>query len=131
MVLFLAMGISPAWADEEKDAAERAAFQIADERSWRQVFADEGTGDWKRKWFLDGEVGKVSNGPEGMTLTAGPEFKNHAHHMVLWTRESFEGDLKIEYDHTRQESDVLHPRPPLHAAPHRTQGHGDDARLPL
>ena len=98
--LLMAVAAPPVWADRD-DAVEKAAFQQADDRSWRQVFADEGTGDWKRKWFLDGEVGKVTNGPEGMTLTAGPEFRNDAHHMVLWTRESFEGDLKIEYDYTR------------------------------
>lgn len=34
-----------------------------------------------------------------MTLTAGPEFKNDAHQIVLWTRDSFEGDVKIEYDY--------------------------------
>jgi hypothetical protein len=68
---------------------------------WKQVFADDCTGDWQDKWFLDGEIGRVKTGPEGMTLTAGPEFKNDAHHMVLWTKQSFEGDLKIEYDFTR------------------------------
>ena len=36
-----------------------------------------------------------------MTLTAGPEFRNDAHHMVLWTKDSFEGDLRIEYASTR------------------------------
>ncbi len=36
-----------------------------------------------------------------MVLTAGPEFKNDAHHMVLWTKESFTGDVKIEYEYTR------------------------------
>ena len=36
-----------------------------------------------------------------MTLTAGPEFKNDAHHMVLWTKDTFEGDLKIEYEYSR------------------------------
>ncbi len=101
MALLLAMLASPACAEPDQDAASRTAFQQADQRSWREVFADDGTGDWKAKWFLDGEVGKVTNGPEGMTLTAGPEFGNDAHHMVLWTRESFEGDLKIEYDFTR------------------------------
>ncbi len=40
-----------------------------------------------------------------MTLTAGPEFKNDAHHMVLWTKESFEGDVKIEYDYTRLDNE--------------------------
>jgi len=46
-------------------------------------------------------VGTVTNSPEGMTLTAGPEFKNDAHHTVLWTKDRFEGDLKVEYEYTR------------------------------
>jgi hypothetical protein len=41
-----------------------------------------------------------------MTLTAGPEFKNDAHHMVLWTKQSFEGDLKIDYDYTRLDEET-------------------------
>lgn len=101
LLLSVVLVASAVCAGADEDAEERAAFQKAADRSWREVFADEGTGDWKKKWFLDGEVGKVSNGPEGMTLTAGPEFKDDAHHMVLWTRDSFEGDLKIEYDYTR------------------------------
>jgi hypothetical protein len=36
-----------------------------------------------------------------MVLTAGPEFGNDAHHMVLWTKSSFEGDLRIDFDYTR------------------------------
>ena len=83
-------------------ADDRAAFEKASiEVVWSEVFSDNCTEDWKAKWFLDGEVGNVSNSKEGMTLTAGPEFKNDAHHMVLWTKGSFEGDLKIEYDYTR------------------------------
>jgi hypothetical protein len=66
-----------------------------------EVFSDGCTQDWKAKWFLDGEVGMVTNSKEGMTLMAGPEFKNDAHHMVLWTKETFEGDLKIEYEYSR------------------------------
>ena len=81
----------------DKDAFEKAAASAA----WEEVFSDSCTAGWKEKWFLDGEVGTVTNSPEGMTLTAGPEFKNDAHHMVLWTKDSFEGDLKIEYEYTR------------------------------
>jgi lysophospholipase L1-like esterase len=84
---------------------DRRAFDEAMAVQWKQVFADEGTGEWQDKWFLDGEIGKVKTGPEGMTLTAGPEFKNDAHHMVLWTKQSFEGDLKIEYDFTRLDNE--------------------------
>lgn len=81
--------------------ADQKAFEQASAGTWQEVFADSCTGSWVSKWFLDGEVGKVTTGPDGMTLTAGPEFKNDAHHMVLWTKESFEGDLKIDYDYTR------------------------------
>jgi hypothetical protein len=52
-------------------------------------------------------VGTVTNGPEGMELKSGPEYKNQAHHMVLWTKESFEGDLKIEYEFTRLDTDGI------------------------
>ena len=83
-------------------AEEKAAFEkVAEEVLWKEVFTDPCTEDWKAKWFLDGEIGTVKNSPKGMTLTAGPEFKNDAHHMVLWTKESFEGDLRVEYDYTR------------------------------
>ena len=91
-------------ADEPKPnpAADKAAFEkAAAGAAWTEVLSDPCTEDWKEKWFLDGEVGTVTNSPEGMTLTAGPEFRNDAHHMVLWTKDSFEGDLKIEYEYTR------------------------------
>ena len=91
-------------ADEPKPnpVADKAAFEkAAAGATWAEVFSDGCAEDWKAKWFLDGEVGSVTNSPEGMTLTAGPEFKNDAHHMVLWTKDSFEGDLNIEYEYTR------------------------------
>ena len=83
-------------------AGDMAAFEtVVAGAEWAEAFSDSCTKDWKAKWFLDGEVGSVTNSPEGMTLTAGPEFKNDAHHMVLWTKDTFEGDLKIEYEYTR------------------------------
>jgi hypothetical protein len=80
-------------------------FEKADKADWKMVFSDDCTDEWKKKWFLDGEIGTVKTGKEGMTLTAGPEFKNDAHHMVLWTKDSFKGDLKIEYDYTREDDE--------------------------
>lgn len=99
--LLLAMGVSQAHADAQGDAQERTAFEQAAAAKWQEVFSDSCTGDWRKLWFLDGEVGTVTHSPEGMTLTAGSEFKNDAHHMVLWSKRSFVGDLKIEYDFTR------------------------------
>lgn len=99
---FLLAGDLTADEPQPDPAADQAAFEKADAgAAWAEVFSDTGTAVWKEKWFLDGEVGTVTNRPEGMTLTAGPEFRNDAHHMVLWTKDSFAGDLKIEYDYTR------------------------------
>ncbi len=92
--------------NEMKNSADQTAFDQASEGTWQELFSDSCTGDWKQQWFLDGEVGKVTTGSGGMTLTAGPEFLNDAHHMVLWTNASFEGDLKIEYDYTRLDSET-------------------------
>lgn len=95
-------------ADAEEERTE-TAYQAASDRNWQVVFSDPCQGnpdDWKKRWFLDGKVGTVVVGKDGMTLTAGPKFKNDAHHMVLWTKESFRGDLKIEYDYTRLDDET-------------------------
>ena len=86
---------------QSTQSPEQTAFQAADDTNWQTTFTDDCTGDWTGQWFLDGEVGTVTTGPDGMELTAGPEFKNDAHHMVLWTQDNFTGDVKIEYDYTR------------------------------
>jgi len=100
---FASSGCAPT---QEGNLPEQTAFETANDRQWEDIFFDAGTGDWTRQWFLDGKVGEVTNGPDGMTLTAGPEFLNDAHHMVLWTKEAFEGDLKIEYDYTRLDDET-------------------------
>ena len=92
------------WSLDEKNVqqfSEADAFEKANNSLWKTSFEDDCTQSWQERWFLDGEVASVSNDENGMQLTAGPKFKNDAHHMVLWTKESFEGDVKIEYDFTR------------------------------
>jgi hypothetical protein len=104
LILAVALAFSAAIRAAEpspEPAKDKAAFEQAAAGTWGEVFSDPGSGDWKQHWFLDGEIGTVKTGPDGMVLTGGPEFKNDAHHMVLWTKNSFEGDLKIEYDYTR------------------------------
>jgi hypothetical protein len=94
--------ISTGLAAEGDDAK---AFDAAAAGEWGEVFADDGRGDWREKWFLDGEVGTVTTGPDGMTLSGGPTWGNDAHHIVLWTKPSFQGDLKLEYDYTRLDNE--------------------------
>jgi hypothetical protein len=91
---------------ESNLSPDQLAFDQAAEGDWNGIFLDDCTSDWREQWFLDGEVGTVTNGPDGMELIAGPEFKNDAHHMVLWTKDVFEGNLKIEYDYTRLDEET-------------------------
>lgn len=78
-----------------------SAYLGALKGNWNEVFFDTCTEDWQQRWQLDGEIAAVRNSPQGMQLTAGPQAGNDAHHMTLWTRESFKGDVKIEFDYTR------------------------------
>ncbi|MEK6234806.1 MAG: hypothetical protein N2C14_08845 [Planctomycetales bacterium] len=82
-VIIVALAAFPgnAVAEDGKptNQTEEDAFAEASAAKWREVFFDQAAGDWKERWFLDGEVGKVTTGPDGMVLTAGPEFKNDAH----------------------------------------------------
>ncbi len=76
------------------------------DKNWKLLFDDDCTADWRLNWFLDGEIATVENSSKGMHLQAGPEFGNDAHHMVLWTKQSFRGDLKIEFDYTRTDNET-------------------------
>ena len=74
---------------------------------WKLEFSDSCKENWQDKWFLDGEIAKVEHNEYGMDLIAGPINRNNAHHSVLWTKQSFEGDIKIEYDYTRTDSTMI------------------------
>ncbi|MFW6007553.1 MAG: DUF1961 family protein [Halanaerobiales bacterium] len=71
------------------------------QKEWEEVFFDECTDNWQDKWILDGKIAEVINSDRGMELKAGPEWGEDAHHAVLWTKDYFKGDLKIEYEYTR------------------------------
>ncbi len=74
---------------------------------WTQaelLFEYSGVDDWQSQWMLDGERSTVINSEQGMELIAGPEHGNDSCHTVLWTRQSFDGDISIEYDYTRTDT---------------------------
>ena len=77
---------------------------LNDSDQWKLTFEDQCTIDWTKQWTLDGKVATVKNSKTGMHFKAGPEYGNDAHHAVLWTKESFKGDIKIEYDYIRTDS---------------------------
>jgi hypothetical protein len=87
--------------------AENLIFEkLKNDVNWQLKMSDDGTESWKTNWFLDGEIAKVENSEKGMHVQAGPEFGNDAHHMVLWTKQSFKGDVKIEFDYTRTDHET-------------------------
>ena len=81
--------------------AQNEGNQPSNDQSWELVFTDAGDTDWTNQWFKDGERSTVRNTPQGMVFTAGPVFGDNGSHSVLWTKQVFEGDLKIEFDYTR------------------------------
>lgn len=89
-----------------QDADNLIFEKLENDVNWQIKMSDDGTGNWQSNWFLDGEIAKVENSEKGMHMQAGPEFGNDAHHMVLWTNQSFRGDVKIEFDYTRTDSET-------------------------
>ena len=79
-------------------------FSRLESKQWRELFFDSCRDDWTQRWTLDGINASVKNTPEGMIFSSGPKPNDNAHHAVLWTKASFVGDLRIEYDYTRLDS---------------------------
>jgi hypothetical protein len=69
--------------------------------AWTERFADPGTGEWRDHWFVDGLRADIRNTPDGMVFSSGPVARDNGSHAVLWTHDSFEGDIRIEFDFTR------------------------------
>ncbi|RXP46229.1 DUF1961 family protein [Lutibacter sp. HS1-25] len=90
------------------DAQQKSAEfkSISKSKDWNLVFNDKCTDDWTKNWTLDGLIATVKNTKEGMHFSAGPEAENDAHHAVLWTKESFAGDIKIEFDFIRTDTAI-------------------------
>lgn len=63
---------------------------------------------WETDWFLDGETARVTGTPDGFVFKTGPVEGGDASHGVLWTRREFSGDLRIEFDYTRLDSNIDH-----------------------
>jgi len=72
--------------------------------SWEIKFSDPGTGDWQEHWFVEGLKASVEYDDGSLVFTSGPVPMEQASHAVLWTKQRFEGDIRIEYDYTRLES---------------------------
>ena len=78
-------------------------FRNLKAQGWKLAMHDPCTGNWQDHWDLDGRVARVVNSPVGMLFEAGPQYLNEDHHGVLWTKESYSGDMMISFDYTRMD----------------------------
>jgi hypothetical protein len=98
IAIVAALGGLSGWHTALAASDEAQSFQKLEQREWREVFSDSCTGDWMKNWFLDGDQAVVSAGENGMTIDATGGYA------VLWTQQSFEDDVRIEYDFQRLDS---------------------------
>jgi hypothetical protein len=98
LVLFIVLAIPCLLKAQEEE------FEAHLVLPWDEVFFDAGNEDWQNRWFLDGQRAWIKNMDDGMLYSAGPVEKDDACHAVLWTKQSFSGDVKIEYDYTRMDN---------------------------
>jgi len=92
---------NPASLPVAQERELKLRFDALEKEPWTLRLDDPGTADWKQKWFLDGENSSITNTPYGIKLVSGAESLGDAGHCVLWSKESFRGDLRVEYDFTR------------------------------
>lgn len=90
-----------------KEKSQLEFEKVNRSRDWNLQLEDPCTDSWQDKWFLDGEIATVENSEKGMNFSAGPVNRDDAHHAVLWTKDSFKGDVKIEYNYTRTDTRVV------------------------
>ncbi|MFA9191020.1 DUF1961 family protein [Flavobacterium sp. FZUC8N2.13] len=98
LILLLSVSIHAQNADDKE-------FEILNKsKQWQLQFQDSGTKNWQTKWFLDGLQANIKNTKAGMLFHAGAKAGTDTDHAVLWTKKSFKGNLKIEYNFTRKDS---------------------------
>jgi len=89
---------------DPKSEEEKKAFNQLDKLDWKTVFTEDFKQSWQKKWFLDGQKAHLRNTKTGLVFKAGTTAASDADHAVLWTKESFQGDLRLEFDFTKKDT---------------------------
>lgn len=85
------------YAQEVPDSVRSLIDQLA----WKAVLIDSGGTDWQQHWTVDGDRATLKETPQGRLFCAGPIAYDNGSHAVMWTKQSFSGPIKVEYDYTR------------------------------
>lgn len=104
-LLFLILFVQLSFAVGQDNSVHQRFLELMN-ADWQDHFSDPMTIDWKKNWFLDGEQASISHTESGMDYWAGPTAWDDASHAVLWTKESFSGDLLIEFNYTRLDTTI-------------------------
>lgn len=99
----LSIGLSVAHAGE--DPADHFAELV--KLDWQPALVDDGTEDWRTNWTLDGEFARITHSEQGMDFRAGPDRDDHAHHAVMWTKQSFDGPVRFDYTYTKTDDQII------------------------
>lgn len=102
--IFLILIVCYAAVMRSQNSDEADFDKLNQSKRWHLRFGDDCTKNWQMGWFLDGHHADIKNSNEGMLFSAGVLEGNDSHNAVLWTKESFKGDLKIEYSYTKTDA---------------------------
>lgn len=67
------------------------------------LFSDDMKSHYSKNWFADGEKLQLKNSRKGLLFRAGVTPASDADHSVLWTKQSFEGDIWVEFNYIRRD----------------------------
>ncbi|PJJ08473.1 uncharacterized protein DUF1961 [Flavobacterium sp. 1] len=105
LLLILILFFSALMRGQNTDLAEFETLNQS--KQWQLQFNDPCTKDWQSKWFLDGLHADIKNTKEGMLFSGGNVEGDDAYNAVLWTKDSFKGDVKIEYSYTKTDNKTI------------------------
>jgi hypothetical protein len=105
LMLMAGLVVAVVWAADPKPA-DAVKFAKVAKGDWTETMFDSGDGDWREQWLLDGLTAEVTNGADGMHFAAGPTEGHHPDHAVLWTKESFVGDVRLDFLYTRTDEAI-------------------------
>lgn len=92
------------WLDKHQADKEQDEFDTLINQDAKLIFDDTFKRNWKRNWFLDGKKAKIQKSDDGIRFYAGPNPASDADHSVLWTKEEFSGDIRVEFDFVRRDA---------------------------
>lgn len=72
-------------------------------RPWKLAFEHKNSTPWQENWFLDGENALVTSKSNFFEINTQDRESLSRIYAVLWTKESFQGDIKIEYDFKKED----------------------------